>query len=197
MGFALETLRRVPHRSYSLVEDVEYGVQLGLEGIRVAFVGEAEVRGEMVAKSTGSETQRQRWEVGRYRLIRKYVPQLLLRGLKERNAMLFELGMDLLTPPLVNIFFYTASGSAIAVVSAAVIGEPWLLIPWGVAIAGLTVYLARGVQMSSQGPRALLNLVHAPRYALWKVGLKLQGTSQHTREWVRTARAGGKTENDR
>ena len=34
MCFASEALRRVPHRAFSLVEDIEYGIRLGLEGIR-------------------------------------------------------------------------------------------------------------------------------------------------------------------
>jgi cellulose synthase/poly-beta-1,6-N-acetylglucosamine synthase-like glycosyltransferase len=198
MGFALETLRRVPHKSYSLVEDVEYGVQLGLHGIRVAYVGEAEVRGEMVAKSKGSESQRRRWEFGRYKLVREYVPLLLLRALKERNAVLLDLGLDLLTPPLANLFLYTAAGSSIAVLLGATRWcQPVALIPWGIAVAGISVYLGRGIQMSSQGPKALLSLLHAPKYAAWKIGLRLAGTSRQTREWVRTSRAGEEGIDDR
>lgn len=197
MGFSLDTIRRVPHHSYSLVEDVEYGIELALQGIRIAYVGEAAVYGEMVAGGAASESQRQRWEQGRRQLINRYVPTLFSRAIRERNGVLLDLALDLLIPPLSGIVLYTAVGSTatLGIVVAGWAG-PIVLIPWTLAMAGLGVYLARGLQMSSQGPRALVDLMHAPKYALWKLGLRLGASRKSSRgEWVRTARAGesGKT----
>ena len=192
MGFSLDAIRRVPHRSYSLVEDVEYGIELGLQGIRVAYVGEAAVHGEMVAEGAASESQRQRWEQGRRQMISRYVPTLLLRAIRERNGVLLDLAFDLLTPPLASVVLYTAVGSTVTlgIVLAGWAG-PIVLIPWTLSMASLAVYLARGLQMSSQGPRALVDLMHAPKYALWKLGLRLGAGRKSSRgEWVRTARAG-------
>jgi 1,2-diacylglycerol 3-beta-glucosyltransferase len=190
MGFALDTLRRVPHRSYSLVEDVEYGIQLGMRGIRVAYVGEAEVRGEMVAGRKGSESQRRRWEQGRQRLIAQYVPTLLTRAIRERSGLLLDLALDILTPPLSNIAGYTVLGSAgAAAIVITGLGQPAALIPWSLALAGLAIYVGSGVRMSSRGPQVLVSLLHAPKYALWKLALGRSSSEAKNNEWVRTTRA--------
>jgi len=191
MGFAAETLRRVPHHAHSLVEDVEYGIQLGLNGIRVAYVAEAEVRGEMVAKTKASESQRQRWEQGRDKMLRNYLPTLLARALRDRNGILLDLGLDLLTPPLATVCMYTGAGMATALLVVFLgFGEPIIIVPWAASVAALSVYLARGIQISSNAPKALLALTHAPKYALWKLRLRLGKNSGETRDWVRTRRAG-------
>ncbi len=72
MCFTLETLRRVPHNAFSLVEDLEYGVALGRAGIRVWYADEAEVRADMVASEKASRSQRQRWEGGRFQFAREH-----------------------------------------------------------------------------------------------------------------------------
>jgi len=204
MAFSIDTLRRVPYRSYSLVEDVEYGIELGLNGIRVAYVGEAEVRGEMVAGGEASESQRRRWEQGRRGLILRYAPRLLTRALRERNAVLFDLALDILTPPLTTIVVFTGIGLTVTIgmVQTGVI-RPWVVVSWIFSVAGLVTYLARGIHMSRQGIRVALDLVHIPKYILWKIGLDLvhipkyilwkmglrdRRAQKRSDEWVRTAR---------
>jgi 1,2-diacylglycerol 3-beta-glucosyltransferase len=60
-----DLLRKVPYQSFSLTEDLEYGVILGLAGTRVAFAEEAAANGDMVSSSSIAKKQRQRWEGGR------------------------------------------------------------------------------------------------------------------------------------
>jgi hypothetical protein len=46
--------------------------------------------------------------------------------------------------------------------------------------------------MARVGPRAVLDLLWAPVYMVWKVVLSLRASSSKDREWVRTAREGEK-----
>lgn len=191
MVFALEALRRVPYRAYSLVEDVEYGVALGLQGIRVAYLGDAEVRAEMVASDAASESQRRRWEQGRRQLLKQFLPPLLKRGLLEGNWMLLDLASDMLVPPLATVAVYTAAGAAVAAGAVATgLATPVAALPWGVAVAGLTIYVARGVTLSNRGPSVLLDLAHVPKYVGWKLMLALRDRDQarNGKEWIRTTR---------
>lgn len=192
MGFSIGTLARVPHHSYSLVEDVEYGVQLGLHGIRVAYIGDAEVRADMVAGAKGSDTQRQRWEQGRQLMLKKYLPPLLRRGVLEGNGMLLDLAFDLVTPPLVTVVLLTSAGAAITTTLVITgLAQPIALVPWALSLLGLSVYVARGIQMSSEGPQAVLSLLkHGPRYALWKLALRSSTRKSSSKEWIRTRRTG-------
>nr|MCU0615948.1 glycosyltransferase family 2 protein [Gemmatimonadaceae bacterium] len=66
MAFRLETLERVPYAAFSVVEDIEYGLQLGIAGEAVRYVPDAEVLGDMpTAGDAGARAQRARWEEGR------------------------------------------------------------------------------------------------------------------------------------
>ena len=64
MAFACSLLRDVPHDAFSIVEDIEYGIRLGLAGHRVEYAGEAQVFGQMVSTESASRSQRRRWEGG-------------------------------------------------------------------------------------------------------------------------------------
>ena len=189
MGFSIDTLRRVPYRAYSLVEDVEYGVQLGLCGIRVAYVGESEVRADMVAGAAGSESQRKRWEQGRRELLKQFLPQLIGRGVRELDGVLLDLACDMLVPPLATVAVYTGAGltAALGAVTAGMAG-PVVLLPWLGSVTGLTIYVGRGVSMSKRGAQVFLDLAHVPEYVLWKISLKLRRKRTPDGEWIRTAR---------
>jgi len=192
MAFASALLREVPHDAFSIVEDVEYGIRLGLAGHRVEFVGEAQVLGQMVASERGSRSQRRRWEGGRCALARLHAPTLLLRGFELRSLLLLDLAADLLVPPLT----YVVSAAAVGVVVAsgwvlAGHGAWWVLAPWAAALAGLAVYVVRGVWLARVGPRVVLDLLWAPVYMAWKVVLAILDSSKSP-SWVRTSREGEK-----
>jgi cellulose synthase/poly-beta-1,6-N-acetylglucosamine synthase-like glycosyltransferase len=191
MVFTIETLRRVPYRAYSLVEDVEYGIELGLNHIRVVYLGNTEVRAEMVASDDASVSQRKRWEQGRRQLLVNFVPKLLYRGAVERDWVLLDLAIDVLTPPLATVVVYSLGGM---VVAAGAVGlgfsTPIVLIPWGASIASLAAYVGSGIIMSNRGASVVRDLAHAPRYVFWKMSHKWRSKPVDQSEWVRTARKG-------
>jgi cellulose synthase/poly-beta-1,6-N-acetylglucosamine synthase-like glycosyltransferase len=66
-GFALSaaTLTQVPYLAHSIVEDLEYHIALVRSGIRVDFLDDATVFGQLPDNTTAASTQRARWEGGR------------------------------------------------------------------------------------------------------------------------------------
>jgi hypothetical protein len=92
-------LDKIPYRSFSLTEDVEFGVDLGLAGYRVAYCDESHVNGEMVTSEHASRSQRQRWEGGRIGLIREKVPALLRAAVARRSLVCLDLALDLSSYP--------------------------------------------------------------------------------------------------
>jgi 1,2-diacylglycerol 3-beta-glucosyltransferase len=192
MSFASRLLREVPHDAFSIVEDIEYGIRLGLAGHRVEYAGEAQVRGEMVSSESASRSQRRRWEGGRLALARQHAPKLLAAGLKRRSLLLLDLAADLLVPPLTYIALAVGVGFMVAAGWWAIGGGAWwALAPWGAAMAGLVAYIFRGVWLARVGPRVVLDLLWAPVYMCWKVVLALRA-SPKSPEWVRTTREGEK-----
>src|SRR5713226_5039019 len=71
MCFTAELLKQVPHDAFSLVEDLEYGIQLGKAGHRVHYAAEGHAYGAMVTNALAAQSQRRRWEGGRWKLAQR------------------------------------------------------------------------------------------------------------------------------
>lgn len=170
-------LREVPYRSYSLVEDVEYGARLGLAGIRVACVEDASVRGEMVSRADNAAAQRRRWEQGRGALRRELLPPLL----RNADAVCLDLAADLIVPPLSQL-----AVAVVACMAAAIaFGPAWAMQLAAASAAALALYLLRGWQLSGLGRQGLIDLLRAPWFIAWKLAVLARGSVSG---WVRTAR---------
>ncbi len=184
MGFACSTLRSVPWDAFSVVEDVEYGIRLGEAGVRVAYVGEARVAGEMVSRGDDAKTQRQRWESGRRELTKKHALRLIRRGVFERNAMLLDLGVDLLVPPLTTIAVWTSLGLASSLFFRVASASSLAWIPWTFSALAVLGYVLRAVQVSGVGARGVVDVMRAPLFIAWKLAVPKTAA----RSWVRTTR---------
>lgn len=200
-------LQAVPYRAWSLAEDIEYGIDLGLAGVRVQHADEARVEAEMVNASQAAESQRRRWEDGRWQLLRERLGDLgraaLQRGRpRAGRRVCLDLAVDLLVPQLSTLLLG-------AVLLLALGSTGWLLLPTPVAglpriadglrdvaavlgLTGLGVLLAlvlhvlRGWQLSGVGWRGLADLLRVPGYVAWKLLVMLR--AHDTAEWVRTRR---------
>jgi cellulose synthase/poly-beta-1,6-N-acetylglucosamine synthase-like glycosyltransferase len=180
-------LTKVPYRAFSLTEDVEYGIELGLAGYRVQYADEAHSDADMVSGEQIARKQRQRWEHGRFQLIRAKTLPLLQAAIRQRSAVCFDLALDLLVLPL---SYVTLNVLALLVLAALATWWQVPLRPWlwlSVAcVASLIMHVLRGWQLSGIGARGLLDLARAPGYLVWKILLMLRRRSSD--EWVRTDR---------
>jgi len=189
MCFSTELLREIPHRAYSVVEDVEYGIRLGEAGHRVYYADAAHVYGEMVTTSTAADSQRRRWEEGRKLLVHQHALRLLRKGLSERKKVPFDLAMDLLVPPLSRIAVGLVLGWLGALALTVTLRAPGVsLLAFSLGVAGLVAYVLRGWMLSGTGLRGLLDLLLAPIYVFWKLTLRFRRPTRATSDWVRTAR---------
>lgn len=189
MCFTTALLARVPHQAHTIVEDLEYGIQLGLAGVRVHYADEAEVLAEMPVDASSATSQRQRWEGGRARFARDHAPALFAAAMHKRSAMLLDLGLDLIIPPLSTIALATAGllGLSIALAAHGVTGWHAATLPIvGTIILG--AHIIRGVQLSGLGSSAWFSLMTAPFYVVWKIGARYLAPSAAQSEWVRTQR---------
>jgi len=179
-------LAHVPYRAFSLAEDIEYGIELGLVGLRVHYADEAWVNAEMVSDSTAAGTQRRRWESGRMQLIKMRTRVLFLGAWHQRSAVNLDLAIDLLIPPLAYVAVNVAGLAVFAALLFArdLVAIEWLWLSVG-CVGVLAAYVLRGWQLSGVGAQGLLDLARAPLFVLWKLWVMLQPTET---EWVRTRR---------
>jgi cellulose synthase/poly-beta-1,6-N-acetylglucosamine synthase-like glycosyltransferase len=184
---SLATLAAVPYRAYSLVEDVEFGVELGLAGMRVCYADEASVVSEMTTKPKNAATQRRRWEQGRSQLIGSFASRLLSAAVRQRSAMRLDLAIDLVVPPLSSVVLRQGAMLLLGLAAIAAWGTSAAWYGWIAAgsIAAVVAYVLRGWQLSGVGAAGLADIVRAPYFVAWKLIVMLgRGTSG----WVRTGR---------
>ena len=180
-------LQRVPYRAFSLTEDLEFGIALGLAEVRVHYADEAHADGEMVSGAKTAGPQRQRWERGRFDLIRSQSAALLVAALTRPSALCLDLAFDLLVLPLSYVvlnIMALASVAGLATWRHNSFGI-WLWLAAACA-SGLALYVARGWQLSGIGARGIVDLARAPFFLAWKVILMLR--PRRSGEWVRTQR---------
>ena len=189
MAFSARTLRAVPYNAFSVVEDVEYGITLGRAGVRIHYVPDAYVCGDMCQNEKNSRSQRRRWEQGRAQLARLHAKSLLAEAVRHGDRVRLDLGADLILPPLAQVAAAVLAGSAacgVAVtIGARLAVAPWL---WGSAAAGIALYVGRAWVLSGAGVRSLTDLIWVPVFVAWKLTLRFKPDPASTQEWVRTAR---------
>ena len=180
-GLSRSTLEKVPYVATSVVEDLEYHLELLRAGIKVELLPDVQVNGLMPTTSKARSTQRARWEGGRLRMIREFVPRLAGRVLSGRLEALEPL-MDLLLLPL---SFHT-----LLLLLAATLGSgPWRI----VASAGLGVlvlHILAAVRAGNSPARDLRAMASIPGYILWKLTRlpMILAASLRGAAWVRTER---------
>ena len=187
MGFARAVLQAHPPRAFSIVEDLEYGIELGYAGVRVEYAHEVHVRGHIAVSEKDSRSQRRRWERGRQALVQMHARRLMAEAWRRRKPVLLDLGLDLIVPPLGQLVLAAGAGfmvsGALSWFGLAV--APWV---WAAALGGILLHVARGWQVSGAGIRGLFDLLWAPVYVIWKLTLKMRDKGRVPQEWVRTKR---------
>lgn len=181
-----ELLTQVPYQAYSLTEDLEYGIDIGLAGFRVAYADEAHSNAEMVTDEKTASTQRRRWEDGRFQLIRSRTIPLLLAAIRRKDTVCLDLALDLMVLPLsyvtLNVLLLLGCALIALHFQLAQVAWAWLAVACAVS---LLAYVLRGWQLSGIGARGVFDLARAPAFLIWKLVLMLR---PRTRGWVRTDR---------
>jgi cellulose synthase/poly-beta-1,6-N-acetylglucosamine synthase-like glycosyltransferase len=180
-GLTRATLEAIPYDSHSLVEDLDYHLQLVQAGRKIVFANGTRVRAEMPTGGRGASTQRARWEGGRLRAAIQNLPKLLA-GVLAGNLRLLEPSLELLLMPLA--FHVTLLGLS-------------ALMPFGItriyavfALALVAFHVIAGILMGGGDWRDFGALLCTPFYVAWKLAA-LPKTLQSARSlapWVRTDR---------
>lgn len=186
MAFRAEVLARFGWPTSGLAEDVEFHLHLLRAGLRVEFVPNAVVYGEMPDSLRRADSQNLRWEAGRLATVRRQALPLLAFGLRRANLAAVDAAIEQLVPPI----SVPALIAAAALPAGLLAGAPAIWMPAGAFLAVLAGYLLTGLLIARVGLRSWLALGFAPAYAAWKCLIYLRALlSRGDRPWVRTARA--------
>jgi cellulose synthase/poly-beta-1,6-N-acetylglucosamine synthase-like glycosyltransferase len=185
MAIRREVLERQPWQAFSVAEDCEYHARLVLTGGRTAFAHEASVRSEMPASLRQARAQHERYEAGKWELIRRWAPRLLASGLRRLDPIRLHTGFEALVPPQALLF----AANVLLGIAALATWHPLVLAVAGFNVASQGVYVAGGLALAGAPGAVWRALLLAPVLVVWKVWLYagiLAGRG--SRAWVRGPR---------
>jgi cellulose synthase/poly-beta-1,6-N-acetylglucosamine synthase-like glycosyltransferase len=151
-------------------EDLFFTLDLMLDGHRCRHVEAARLRSEGASSWGTFGGQKVRYEAGRMAAARAYVPRLIRRALRHRDAACLETAWFLATPPIALAALSLLLGLALGALAGA----------WPVAalfaagMLALVAAIATGLIQARAGVRTWLALLAAPWYIAWKAAVQLR-----------------------
>ncbi len=191
MAFTRQVLRDVPHTAFTRTEDLEFGILLGLHGVRVAFAGETTVYGDMPETAAVVTQQRERWIGGRLALAKRFALRLLRESLLRRRLMMADLAIDLVIPPVSALVVIAATGLGLTATGWAFgVMHGGAVMVWAMAAVALSAHVWHAAWVIGR-TRALLGALAAvPAYAFGKARIAAAGLRSTADVWIRTTREG-------
>ena len=192
MAFRTKIVETYGWPAYSRVEDIEYSLQLLLDGVLVHYNPDAIVYAEMASGSRQAVTQRKRWEGGRLDLLKKYLPALIKAFMRNRKSCYLDGIMELLIPPLSLLVM----GQMVMLVISLIIslfplnlwgGYPQI---WIIFLCITVCYIFSGLILRRAPFYVWRSLFFAPFFIMWKIPLyfSLIKNSKEKTTWERTQR---------
>jgi cellulose synthase/poly-beta-1,6-N-acetylglucosamine synthase-like glycosyltransferase len=171
--------------AHSIVEDMEYGLQLLLDGITVSFNPHAIVESSMPTGHSDTATQRRRWEGGRFAVAAAYAPRLLRRFLTTGKYVYLDALLEAMMPPLTLMALWT-----LALLTATAALGHWTLF-WIVVCCALAqgVYLLFALVHIHAPWRVWLMLPAIPLFVVCKIPVYISLILRRQTSWNRTPRA--------
>ena len=184
MWFRRTVLEQIPWCAYSLAEDLEYTMLLHRAGHRVHVLAGSGVSGRLAATHEGENTQRLRWEGGRWAVVRSELGRLTRAALRSPSARNLDIVAELVVPPLGLLVSLQALLLGLLLF---VPGSAWMVVAAGWLLLGAMVIVS--VPIAGLPLRLLGALLYVPFYVLWKL-LLLPRTfaASRSKRWIRTAR---------
>jgi 1,2-diacylglycerol 3-beta-glucosyltransferase len=188
-GMAIKRELALAHRFRAPAsEDLFFTLDLMLDGVRCRHVDAARLRSDGASNWGTFGGQKVRYEAGRMAAARTYVPRLMSRAIRHRDASAFEAAWFLATPP-----FALAALSLFAALAIALLAGVWAVaFVFAGGFLALALTLVTGLIQARVGPRTWLALLAAPWYVAFKAVVQLRALAsllRRDRYYGPTARA--------
>jgi cellulose synthase/poly-beta-1,6-N-acetylglucosamine synthase-like glycosyltransferase len=172
----------------SLVEDLQWGLNLTLAGYPPMYCPDAEVTPRHPTQRNAVMSQRRRWEHGHLAILVGQGPRVVARALRTGRLHLIAVALDLCVPPLslLMLLITVTLGGALLAARAGGSWTPVGLLGLAGALVGLTVASVWWKFARAWVP--VTTLLMSPWYVLWKVSLYRDFLVRRQRAWVRTER---------
>ncbi len=114
MAFPWTLIKELELGTPDIVEDLELGLQMVIEGRGPRFCEEARVDSYFPESDKAASKQRRRWEHGRLGQMRRQLPVLFQEGIKG-NGQAFASFFDMIVPPLTLLVFISGAAGTMLI----------------------------------------------------------------------------------
>lgn len=187
-----ETVARTHSWTDHLVEDIEMGLNILLDGGAVAYASDAVVEAEMPDTLEDADSQNQRWEAGRAQIVAAFGPRLVAAARHKRHGRRWpyiDALLDLSLPPITVLVAATgASAGLVRLFGRGRVARLGLVAGVG-SLAVQVGHVLSALRMVGAPPAVYRSLLNVPAQVFWK--LRLVGRLIVRRGpdgWVRTTR---------
>jgi len=187
MAFSRHVIEEHGWNALSISEDSEYQIQLYMSGIKIEFASRARVASEIPTRMHAYHTQQKRWNVGRYRLRRTYVPALLGKAIRDRDGGALHLIADLFVPSYTILGGLVYTGWIAQALIAPMPGSASIL--WHAVGVSFSLYVIAGLVVAKASPRVCANLAFAPIFLISRLAIATAGSRGSEPAWTRSERS--------
>jgi cellulose synthase/poly-beta-1,6-N-acetylglucosamine synthase-like glycosyltransferase len=188
MAFPTAVFSATNFATSSIVEDLEYGIDLAIKGRPPVFCPQAIVSSTFPAHARAMLAQRKRWEHGYLSTMAQYIPRLLREAVRKRRPSLLAMAADLAVPPLALLLL----SSLISLLAAlAFFLATARILPVAANLFVTTMLLAAVMAIWFRHGRDLVSasdLRQLPLYVLSKLPLYASFVTARQTRWIRTDR---------
>lgn len=188
MAFPWSIISQANLADANIVEDMQLGINLAIDGYPPLFCPEARVIGILPQKEQIAKKQRTRWEHGHLQTILTQVPRLLQAALYQGNWPLLGLALELSVPPLSLLVMLWILGLVITLITGLVFSLwlPSLIL----TVAGVMMFISILSAWAKFGKNEIpfSSLVSIPLYLFSKVSIYLGFIFKPESKWIKTER---------
>lgn len=192
MVISKKILERFPWQASSIVEDVDYAVNLLKENIKITFVPEVCVKSETPVDKEQLDIQRTRWASGNLHFGKTEAFKLMMKGLVKRNLRLADAGWTFLiiSRPLVLLELFIAFFTAwIGYLVNSSLLSKFLFYFIFIIVIMQTLYFLLGILKLGLSFRRISLLIQVPVVIGRLILISLKGlTGKNLKSWTRTPR---------
>lgn len=191
MAFPWAVIEQAPLASGHLVEDMQLGIDLSLQGHCPHFCEQALVTSEFPTSDQGLQTQRRRWEHGHLSVIQSQVPRLVRASVQQGRTALLGLALDLGVPPLASLVALLTLICLASGLLSIWTGHWWLSAPSVLGWVTVAATVTWAWRRMGQGILSSADLLGIPMYVLAKAPVYAAFLTGRETSWVRTRRQDG------
>lgn len=191
MAFPWHIIKDMNMGGDAIVEDMQMGIELAMQGYPTHFCPEALVSSVFPSSESDAGTQRKRWEHGHIMMILKNVPRLFIASIRKKDVKLLALGLDLMVPPLALQSMLLLLGLMITGTASlfGISSEPFVVLTLGCILFLSTIFLAW--YCFARDIISFKELLAIPSYIFSKLSIYTSFISSRESKWNKTGRGDG------